>query len=173
MIDPTQVTVDQLRAKLPSRLARWAAELWHAAELYHVSAVVLAAIMDRESLGGDALVPRGPTGSGDFGHGRGLMQIDDRAHPAFVATGLWQEPAFAVLYGARLLRQNLDAFQGDYPAAIGAYNAGAKRVRFALAALPPGAPQDKRIAAIDMVTTRCYVSGVLAIRDQLLHAIST
>jgi hypothetical protein len=173
MIDPKHVTIDQLREKLPARLARWAREIWCAAEIYQLDTVVLAAIMDRESQGGDTLIPRGLCGAGDHGHGRGIMQIDDRWHAQFIATGLWQEAAFAALYGARLLRQNLDVLAGDYPSAIAAYNVGATAVRFALARLPPASPLDKRIAALDVITTGHYVAGVLKIRDELLHLLSS
>lgn len=167
----TTVTVDQLK-RMPPRLARYALEIWCAAELYRVDPVVLAAILERESLGGDALTPPGPRGTGDGGHGRGLMQIDDRWHGSFVDTGLWREPAFALLYAARLLRQALDALGDDYSPAIGAYNAGTARVRSILATLPSTAPLEQRIAAIDQVTTRHYVAGVLRIRDELLQQIS-
>jgi soluble lytic murein transglycosylase-like protein len=76
-----------------------------------------------------------------------------------------------LLYGARLLRQGLDAFKGDYPAAIGAYNAGISRVKLALASLPPAASAGQRIAAIDRVTTQAYVAGVLKLREQFAAAI--
>lgn len=165
-------TPDQLQ-RLPPRLARYALEIWCASALYRVDPVVLAAIMERESRGGDALTPPVPSGTGDGGHGRGLMQIDDRWHGPFIATGLWREPAFALLYAARLLREALDALGGEYGPAIGAYNAGTARVRSILATLPTTAPIQQRINVIDEVTTQHYVSGVLRIRDELLCAIST
>jgi soluble lytic murein transglycosylase-like protein len=164
------VQVEQLQ-RLPPRLARWALEIYCAAALYRLEPVVLAAILERESRGGEALSPPGPAGVGDGGHGRGLMQIDDRWHGAFVATGLWAEPVIALVYGARLLRQSLDALGGDYPAAIGAYNAGIGRVRQVLAGLSPTASLGQRIAAIDRVTTNAYVAGVLRMRDALSAAL--
>lgn len=171
MANWTPVTVDQLQ-RMPPRLSRYALEIWCAAELYRVDPVVLAAILERESLGGDALTPPGPRGTGDGGHGRGLMQIDDRWHGPFVATGLWREPPFALLYAARLLRQALDALGGEYGPAIGAYNAGTARVRGLLATLPATASVQQRIDVIDQVTTQHYVAGVLRIRDELLQQIS-
>jgi soluble lytic murein transglycosylase-like protein len=166
----TTQSVEQLQ-RLPPRLARWALEIHCAAALYRLDPLALAAIVERESRGGEALSPPGPAGVGDGGHGRGLMQIDDRWHGLFVSTGLWTEPAFALLYGARLLRQGLDAFKGDYPAAIGSYNAGISRVQLALASLPPTASAGQRIAAIDRVTTQAYVAGVLKLREQLAATI--
>jgi hypothetical protein len=168
----TTQSVEQLQ-RLPQRLAKWALEIACAAAAYRVDPLVLAAILERESRGGEALDPPGPAGLGDGGHGHGLMQIDDRWHVPFIATGLWAEPAFALLYGARILRQGLDAFGGDYPAAIGSYNGGIPRVRLTLAGLPPAAGPGQRVAAIDRVTTNAYVAGVLRIREQLAAAIGT
>jgi soluble lytic murein transglycosylase-like protein len=128
----------------------------------------MAAIVDRESLGGDALSPRGnPAGVGDKGNGLGLAQIDARYHHRFCVaafdTGelLWTDPTFNILYGARLLRRNFDA-TGSWPIAIASYNAGLARVtRAAKLATPPGS-LDAVIEAIDKVTTGGdYVSDVL------------
>ena len=119
---------------MPDRIKQWAMELGMAAEVYALDVFVLAAIMDRESRGGEALTPKGPHGVGDQGHGRGLMQIDDRWHKLFVATGLWQEPIFNFMYAARLLRQNLDAAKGDLRQAVAAYNCGWGNVQRAMLA---------------------------------------
>ena len=171
MIDPTRITLPHLQL-LPERISRWAAPIFFGASMYGLDPVALAAIMERESEGGDTLTPKGPKGTGDNGHGRGLMQIDDRWHSTFVASGLWKEAPFAVLYAARLLRMALDAFDGDYPAAIGAYNAGVNGIRSQLMTLPPSAKPERRIAIMDEVTTDHYVAGVLRIRDDFLHRIS-
>lgn len=165
------VTFESL-LRLPPRLSRWREPIFHGSSMYAVDPIVIAAIMDRESLGGDALKPKGLKGTGDGGHGRGIMQIDDRAHGKFILTDLWQEAPFAVLYAARLLRQALDAFGGDYPSAIGAYNAGIKRITEQLAAMPPNATPEQRIARFDAVTTNRYVSGVIRIKNDLLAGIA-
>lgn len=158
---------------LPDRLARWAPQLVAAELCYGVDPLLLAAIVDRESLGGDALKPKGPTGVGDSGHGRGLGQIDDRSHPSFLAATfdggppLWQDAAFNLLYAAKLLRKNLDRF-GDEAAAIAAYNCGPGNVRAALARLPVGASAAERLAAVDKRTANGnYASDVLRRRDAL------
>jgi hypothetical protein len=85
-MEPTTQSVEQLQ-RLPLRLAQWAVEIHFAAALYRLDPLVLAAIVERESRGGEALSPPGPAGVGDGGHGRGLMQIDDRWHGLFVSTG--------------------------------------------------------------------------------------
>lgn len=161
------MTSAELERHLPPRLARWARHLTAAAALYELDALLLAAIMDRESLGGDALNPKGPDGTGDNGHGRGLMQIDDRTHRRFtdaaddVGRELWADPAVNVLYAARLLSRNLRSSDGDEDMAIAAYNAGMQR---AFRATRNADPSGRR-AALDAITTgRNYVSDVQARR---------
>jgi membrane-bound lytic murein transglycosylase MltF len=65
---------------------------------------VLAGIMMRESLGGLALDPLGPAGTGDGGHGRGLMQIDDRSFRQFCSGDSWKDPDKNIAQGAAVLR---------------------------------------------------------------------
>jgi hypothetical protein len=156
---------------LPPRLARWEALVTPIALNYRVDPVLVLAILDRESLGGDALTPKGPEGTGDGGHGKGLGQIDDRSHPFATCqddTGhlLWQDPWLNVSYACRLLRRLLDTFHGETAPALAAYNAGAGRVSRVLASLPVTAPPAQRLAAVDAVTTgKDYASAVLAKRD--------
>jgi soluble lytic murein transglycosylase-like protein len=120
---------------------------------------LIAAVMDRESLGGLALLPQGPTGTGDHGHGRGLMQIDDRAFPDFCAEpAQWQVPGPNTAFGARILARNLQAFEGDVPCAVAAYNAGVHRVQRLLLMHPRPS-----IEQLDLLTTNHnYVSDVLS-----------
>lgn len=163
----------RLAQRVPPRLARWATEVFIATVAYpNVEAWILFAIMDRESLGGDALQPKGARGQGDNGHGRGLCQIDDRAHFSFTSArfddrlALWQEPVFNVLYAARLLHRNLIAAKGDHLVAIAAYNCGlTKALQCALQARSAG----ERLAALDKCTTGGnYVSDVLRRRSEYL-----
>lgn len=137
------------RDLLPAHLAKWVNELTSACLCYGLDPLLMAAIMDRESLGGQAL---DKNGKGDHGHGHGLMQIDDRSHSPFISSGLWKEPAFNVLYGARLLKQNLITFGGDTWAAVAAYNCGPRNVRRALAELGPNASPEARLKACDKHT---------------------
>lgn len=60
---------------------------------------VIAGIGSRESAWGRLLSPGGPGGTGDGGHGRGLMQIDDRFHQAFISSGRWSNPKDNIDYG--------------------------------------------------------------------------
>lgn len=133
------------------------------------------AIIDRESLFGVALTPEGPTGVGDFGHGRGLCQIDDRAHPLFLSKlghgglMLWQDAEANIDYGASLFAQDLARFAYDLEArlicAIASYNAGPLRVRMALEDLTAPSDYRAKLEALNHITTDGksgpYVSDVL------------
>lgn len=163
-------TLAELIARLPARLARWAPQFYAASLCYELDPFLLAAICDRESRGGEALHPPGPTGFGDFGHGRGLMQVDDRSHEHFLkavfddGAPLWQDPAFNILYAARLLAKNLALLEGDEPAAVAAYNAGVRHVLQALS--KAGIDPIARMRVLDSATANGnYVSDVLKKRD--------
>src|SRR5262245_9985936 len=87
---------------LPSRLSRWAHPIAAASLATGICPFLIAAVMDRESQGGEALSSGEASGTGDNGHGRGLMQIDDRSHKDFLKASLdggeplWQLPEFNI-----------------------------------------------------------------------------
>jgi soluble lytic murein transglycosylase-like protein len=169
----TSSRLSQIQAALPLRLSRWASQLFSAELCFGVDPFLLAAIVDRESLGGEALTPKGPTGTGDGGHGRGLAQIDDRSHIGFTTAtfadggSLWQDPAFNLLYAARLLRNNIVAFNGNTRAAVAAYNCGNRKVARTLMSLEPTTTEAERNKAIDALTTGGdYASDVLRRRER-------
>lgn len=104
-----------------------------------VPTAVIAGMGSRESRWGLALTPPGPAGSGDGGHGRGLLQVDDRpaAHAAHISSGDWMDPAKHIAYGGQVLRWMLGAFAKECPNApadillrggIAGYNKGPRRV---------------------------------------------
>jgi Transglycosylase SLT domain len=153
-----QDLIDKLTDALPGRIGQWARQIAVAARGTHPGDVdelrwglVLGAIMDRESAGGKTLSPPGPAGTGDQGHGRGLMQIDDRSHPEFTAGEGWKDPETNITYAAKLLRSLYDAGGGDLGAAVAAYNAG---------------PRALKLTDPDVITTgRNYSADVLARAD--------
>lgn len=109
-------------------------------------ATLIMGILWRESLFGLALHPVGPTGTGDLGHGRGLMQIDDRAHRTWVSSHDWADPLVNVRKGAEVLRDARNVFvargySGEqcWRMALAAYNAGTRAV---LAAVQAGKDPD-------------------------------
>lgn len=88
-----------------------------------VDPFILAALGDRESRWGDALSPKGPSGTGDVGHGRGLLQIDDRSFGpdergvgsgnGWLGSHDWRDPYTNVRKGADILKGKLAFFQGN------------------------------------------------------------
>ena len=135
----------------PARLEQWREDIEAAATATGLDPTLIAAVMDRESLGGVGLTPKGPHGTGDFdpnhpgmlGHGRGLMQIDDRAFPVFCADpGQWQDAGRNIMFGAQLLARNLIDLDGNTAAAVAAYNCGVNRIARLLAAKPDATSKD-------------------------------
>jgi len=109
------------------------------ADSYEFDPALIAAIMSRESGGGRHLGKGScPPLTGDRGHGRGLMQIDDRYHKAFISIpDLWKQPSANISYGCHILKENLIHFIDKYSgeslaanlrAATAAYNTGTVRV---------------------------------------------
>lgn len=164
---------------IPKRAAQYWALFEASAARYELDVYLLAAICDHESLCGISLTPVGPTGEGDREHALGLMQIDKRYHGAFAlklmqdGTPAWQDAATNIDYGASILADNFDRFDGNEPCAIANYNASEMNIRHAVADItrsgvgPP--PIEALIWAVDQVTTKkSYVSDVLARREQFL-----
>jgi soluble lytic murein transglycosylase-like protein len=102
---------------LPDRYAEWLQFVNAAAQTHTVEPALIFGIMAVESNGFNVI--------GDQGHGRGLMQIDDRAFPEWIAAnngGL--DPESNIMQGAKVLRANIDAFDGDVRTGVSAFNAG-------------------------------------------------
>jgi len=104
---------------------------------------VLAAIDSRESRFSLLL---DEDGLGDAGHGHGELQIDDRSHGPFCASGQWQDLAASLEYvrqnvilpSYNYLADRFEYFGADYAqlfwGAVAAYNCGAGNVAKAVAA---------------------------------------
>jgi soluble lytic murein transglycosylase-like protein len=164
---------------LPERLRRWLPLARIAEQLFGIEPLLVLAVMDRESLGGEALQPRGPTGSGDKGHGRGLMQIDDRAHPTLAAAmlpsgkPLLGQAVFNILIAAEYLHDLVLAFDGfgcdPVPCAVAAYNCGPAKVRKALRDVKKPLVGADLLARLDPLTAGGnYVSDVLERRRKFV-----
>lgn len=174
MIAPSQRELEVERHLL-EHLKPWARCFVSAEVSYRVDAFLLAAICDRESRGGLALSPRGPTGTGDNGHGRGLMQIDDRWHPGFLSATddrgvhLWKIAEWNIDYGAHVLSRYRALLDGNELAAIAAYNAGPGKVRRVMGTVT--LDEAALVKLLDAVTTGGnYVSDVLRRRAGFLKA---
>lgn len=163
-------------ATIPGRVAQWMPHARAAELVYGVDALLLLALLDRESHGGEALHPRGPGGTGDGGNGYGLGQIDGRYHATFIAARgpdgkpLWADPAFAILYSAKHLHCDIHRFEGrginPVLPSLASYNAARKGVDAKLRELSLPTTDDQVIAALDPLTTGGnYVSDVMRRRN--------
>jgi soluble lytic murein transglycosylase-like protein len=160
----------------PKRIQQWWEFIEAAATKWNVEPYLLAAVMDRESLGGVALEPPGPGGTGDHEHGLGLMQVDARFHPEFAVrllpsgTPAWKDAAANIDMGASILAGYLVLFKGNEAMAVAAYNAGPHRVSEAVRDItrvngkPP--PLESVLWAVDACCTGGdYASDVLRRRE--------
>lgn len=109
-----------------------------------------------------------------YTHARGLMQIEPYTAVSRVR-GRWRRrrvvrdlynPAFNIREGCRYLRSLLDAFHGNAPAALAAYNAGDDKVRQWIANSKVSDPADF-LETIPFTDTRAYVLEVL--RDRMIY----
>lgn len=158
MIYPNPTKFEEV---MPEPNRQWAPFFMLSAQDHGLPAELVGAICWRESRGGSVLTPRGPEGTGDGGHGLGLMQIDGRYHQQFVAKidpvtkkPLWKRPAANIAYGTQVLATGIRLFQESLEGGIACYNASPKRVMLAL----------KEGVSVDTVTTNNptpYVGEVL------------
>lgn len=166
-IIPPPSEAAKLGAVLPVPLSDYAAEIVEAAGA-DLPPELVAAICWRESRGGSVLSPPGPTGTGDNGHGRGLMQVDDRTWGTWLACHdssgmpLWQIAGENLTKGAEILRSALTLFPGDLEAGVDAYNASPRAVRAAEAAGGTGdeATTGKNYGADVLRTALAYHSQI-------------
>jgi hypothetical protein len=93
---------------------------------------------------------QGPKGRGDGGHGHGLMQIDDRWWPEFLAKRdahgnlLWQDPKANIDFATRMILLPALTRLKDVHLAVSAYNCGVGGVLRALRELSHEKPQATR-----------------------------
>ena len=159
------------RSVFTSEIEQWRKELEAAAALYKCPVEILGAICDRESGGGVYLEPPGPAGTGDNGHGHGLMQIDDRSHKDMLEAADWKDPGVNIEIGAAILMG--EPFRGittgggykalqNWPAAVCAYNAGTGAAFRALGKGKASHVYGAELIELNKVTTGGnYVSWVL------------
>lgn len=106
-------------AGLPDGLKQWLDFVFASSLTYSLDPALVLAVMQQES-GGQNVV-------GADQHGRGVMQIDDRFHGAWLSQhNNGMDPASNIEYGCMLLRSNIDAFSGNLRNGVAAYNAGVR-----------------------------------------------
>src|SRR6056297_1522540 len=135
---------------------------FHDASVNHgVPVALLLAIASRESNMGLAL---DANFAGDNGNGIGIMQIDRRYHSGFTGRHAGSDHQANINYGAEFLSGLIRQFPEDRPAAVAAYNAGASRVRSALAAgLTPDAVTTGRDYSSDVMGRMTTIESILGV----------
>jgi soluble lytic murein transglycosylase-like protein len=134
--------------------------VWPASQAYNLDPMLLTALMRRESLFNPLAVSK--VGA------RGAMQIMPRTGELLAlhlgdvhfTTSDLEEPTIAIPYAASYLQLLLTRFEGVYPLAVAAYNAGPHNVGNWLNAAPENMAMDAFIEHIPYKETRRYVKGV-------------
>lgn len=127
MINPIQI---QSQINYASRQG-WIPYFQQAAKRYSMDIAVLLAVGSRETgLGTDSYY-QSNNFTGRDGHGKGIMQIDDRYH-AFARMVRPDDHEEMINYGAQFLNDLRNQFDGNMKAALAAYNTGPSDVRYAL-----------------------------------------
>jgi hypothetical protein len=132
---PTSYTKNELISHLNEiRTRGYESIIMEAAEDFDIQPSFIGGIGSRESFWGLILSPPGPSGTGDLGNGRGLLQIDIGSHE-FARTGNWRDPRENIRYGCDLLADNRAALKKEglkgrqlLKATAASYNAGLGRV---------------------------------------------
>jgi soluble lytic murein transglycosylase-like protein len=164
----------QVYRALPPLIGQWARKIAGEALACDVDPLVLTAIMAQESQGKD------PAVLGFDGHGHGLMQIDDRAHPTF-CEARWGKstirlvhlPVMNIAYAAMLHSENSRILKNDLWPTVAAFNAGPFTVKKALSRLRAGAVEAERFAAANSVTYKGeYVTHVRKYFENFTAAIA-
>ncbi|MDR8390006.1 transglycosylase SLT domain-containing protein [Aliifodinibius sp. S!AR15-10] len=131
MSSPLSISVELTYVRLRGLMGYFQAT----SKKYGLPLALLLAVASRESRMGLAL---SADGTGDRGHGIGVMQIDKRYHPGFTRAHDPFDHQANIDYGGRYLGVLLRDFGGDILQAVAAYNAGPANVRKAVhTGLPP------------------------------------
>jgi soluble lytic murein transglycosylase-like protein len=109
---------------ISNQAAPYSAIILQVARETGVDPFLIYALGQRESRWGSALTPFGPSGTGDGGHGRGIMQIDDRSWGTWIASNNWRDPYTNVRKGAEILNGMIRFFSGKD--AVAGYTDGVK-----------------------------------------------
>ena len=112
----------------PEQCAK-AKEFWplfqKAGSTYGVDPYILAGIALRESSFTFTLSNKSCSGTGDSGHGHGIMQIDDGSHMAYLILGTWGDCESNINYAASLFKSIMQSFpNAGLRQQLNSYNAG-------------------------------------------------
>lgn len=97
------------KASLPDHVDPYSDLILLVAHEKRVDPFLIFGLGERESLWGTSrfLSPVGPEGTGDAGHGHGIMQIDDRSWGAWLASHDWTDPYTNVSKGVDIYKGKL------------------------------------------------------------------
>lgn len=119
---------------IPNEAQPYADTILQVAAEQAVDPLLIVALGDQETkwATGAGYSPKGdPRGTGDAGHGHGIMQIDDRTWADWLATHDWGDPLTNIRKGVDILKTNLSYFAAkglsgsmQLQAALAAYNHG-------------------------------------------------
>lgn len=122
---------------------------------------LLLAVASRESHIGQ-MPPLAPDWTGDRGHGRGVLQVDDRWHSEFTSRTRNDDHLAHADYGAALLARFVRQYGGDVRKGLAAYNSGPGNVNRAIR---------ERRSPEHYTTGRDYATDTLA-RAQVIARLS-
>ncbi len=140
---PAAVSATPARGTAEAQVLAHAGAILEASRKHGIPPSIICGMIEKESSGhSDAI---GPTGD------KGLLQINERSHPAFFRSRDWRDVHANVDYGVSHFKANLKSFSGDVDKALAAYNAGVGGVRQGL----------RNGKTLDEITFKPrYVSGI-------------
>jgi len=132
----------RFRAALPGYAQQYAEAMLRVANDTGVAPELIFAIGDQETRWGTNPLckPPGNACTGDNGHGRGLMQIDDRSNADWLRANDWTDPETNIRRGVQILLGKKAYLKSRVPAdllpraCVAAYNAGEGNVAKSIAA---------------------------------------
>jgi hypothetical protein len=136
--------------------------VWEGSEAADLDPWLVLSLMRAESTYNPVAVSRvGARGPMQIMPRTGFLIADLVGDPTFTPSDLY-DPVTAVDFGIRYLGLLSERFDGVFPLAVAAYNAGPHNVGAWLDGMGPGAPIDEVVEAIPFVETRDYVRKVTA-----------
>lgn len=106
IVDAAHDAIFQLQ--LPDYAQDYADAMLQVSREQSIDPFLIFALGDRETNWGQTI--GGPAGTGDNGHGHGLMQIDDRSWASWLQANDWTDPYTNISKGVEILKGNISFF---------------------------------------------------------------
>ncbi|MBI3654098.1 MAG: hypothetical protein HY231_23960 [Acidobacteria bacterium] len=130
----------------------WLAHFQEAAGQTGLPAALLMGIGSRET----NLNPKYLTVAGDNGNGYGLMQVDKRSEPQWVAAGLWKDARSCILKGAQMLAAKRDSIIRQAGQSVTLRDSKGNRVSFIMPKFEEPTLTQVFVAAYNCGLWSCY-----------------